>query len=670
MLFICAFTPYNDYVLNNTFLVGNNLPLGVVMFLFLFTLLVNGPVSKLAPRYAMSTGEVTVAFMMMLVSCALPSSGLMRALPASLVAPFNEAGGDEQYMKLLESLNPPRWLFPSFKGAGPRQWATDPIVQGFITRWTEKAPIPYAAWTVPIFAWSIFTFAVYGALLCMIAIVRKQWFENERLAFPLAQIQLALVDQPSRGRWLNELMRRRSFWIAFFAVFLLHIWNGLSRYDPKHFSEIWVWYDFNKLMGNPPWSYADPKLKNAAVFFSAVGVTYFLSGSVSFSLWFFFLLNNVFRLTKGSFTGEPDNYGDKDEHVGALIAFLISFLWIGRHHWKLVISQAFRGVRPGEPQDRYLPHGIAFWGLVFATIVMIGFLWLAGCTFIGAAVTVLIVLTGFLIITRIIAETGLIHGQIYVSFLKPWVVIASYAKSAAWLHPVPVKTFYLGAMIEVQHYDYREVMPIYASHGMKVADQTIFESRASATDTPADRRSGRKLLALLFLSLVIGYFTSFYSMLWTEYHYAWTKDVTAKMPINDHGTQGLPQGKLVEYPKMYDEGAYYLKHDPLTHMGIGFAITGLLAFLRLRYAWWPLHPIGFLMITTYPGAHLWLSIFLGWLCQTLIVRFGGSKLYSAAKPFFLGLIVGESAAAGFWLLMGIILSALGLPYRVVNIMPG
>jgi hypothetical protein len=45
-------------------------------------------------------------------------------------------------------------------------------------------------------------------------------------------------------------------------------------------------------------------------------------------------------------------------------------------------------------------------------------------------------------------------------------------------------------------------------------------------------------------------------------------------------------------------------------------------------------------------------------------------MYTAAKPFFLGLIVGESAAAGFWLLMGIVLSALGLPYRVVNIMPG
>src|SRR5690242_842875 len=166
---------------------------------------------------------------------------------------------------------------------------------------------------------------------------------------------------------------------------------------------------------------------------------------------------------------------------------------------------------------------------------MTGFLWLAGATLMGAFVTVLLVLTGFLIITRIIAETGLVHGQIYISFLKPWVVMASYAKTAAWMHPVPNKTFFLGALVEVQHYDYREVMSVYATHGIKVADQTIFDARSGASDSPADRRTGRKLLALLFLSLVIGYFTSFYSMLWTEYHYAWTKDVTAKMPINDHG---------------------------------------------------------------------------------------------------------------------------------------
>jgi hypothetical protein len=76
------------------------------------------------------------------------------------------------------------------------------------------------------------------------------------------------------------------------------------------------------------------------------------------------------------------------------------------------------------------------------------------------------------------------------------------------------------------------------------------------------------------------------------------------------------------------------------------------------------------MLYTYPTNKLWLSIFIGWLAKNLILRFGGTKMYTAAKPFFLGLIVGESAAAGFWLAMGILLSAMNLPYKAVNIMPG
>jgi hypothetical protein len=77
-----------------------------------------------------------------------------------------------------------------------------------------------------------------------------------------------------------------------------------------------------------------------------------------------------------------------------------------------------------------------------------------------------------------------------------------------------------------------------------------------------------------------------------------------------------------------------------------------------------------LMLDTFPSDHLWLSFFIGWLAKVLIIRFGGPRGFLASRPFFLGLIVGESLAAGFWLVMGIVLSSLGLPYRPVNIMAG
>jgi hypothetical protein len=54
VILICGLTPYNDYVLNNTFLIGNNLPIGVVMLLFLFMLLVNGPLHRFKPHLALA----------------------------------------------------------------------------------------------------------------------------------------------------------------------------------------------------------------------------------------------------------------------------------------------------------------------------------------------------------------------------------------------------------------------------------------------------------------------------------------------------------------------------------------------------------------------------------------------------------------------------------------
>src|SRR5687768_712698 len=115
-VFICGLTPYNDYALNNTFLVGNNLPLGVVMLAFVFIMVVNGPLSRWYPRYALSSGELTVALAMTLVSCGLPSSGLMRFFPPSLVTPFYYAQSNPEYLSLLERLDLPRLIFPSFEG--------------------------------------------------------------------------------------------------------------------------------------------------------------------------------------------------------------------------------------------------------------------------------------------------------------------------------------------------------------------------------------------------------------------------------------------------------------------------------------------------------------------------------------------------------------------------
>jgi hypothetical protein len=664
---ICALTPYNDYVLNNTFLVGNNLPLGLMLATLAFVVLINGPLSRWAPRRALGGGEMAVAFSMILVGCALPSSGLMRYLPGSILGPFDQARSRSQYRALLEALHLPDWIWPTFAGTTVNERMNDPVVTGYVGRWIGDGAPPYAAWVPPVLAWGLFVFALFGALLCLVVLVRRQWNENERLPFPLAQIQLALIEPPAPGRWLNATLSRRGLWIAFALVLFVRTWNGCAVYWPRAFPEVPMGYDFLALTAQRPLSYASYNVRVSTIYLAVVGVTFFLSTPVAFSLWFFFVLDQFYKMFLGAAGGDPKRPGAWDEHFGGVIAFALVIAWIGRDHWRLVLAQAVRGARPGEPRGKYLSHRAAFWGLLTCAGGMVAWLVAAGASVIGAAVTVGLLLLLFLVITRIIAETGLVYGQLLVPLYKPWQLLAHYG----WARPVSLETFYLSGMLQNQHYDMREPMPVYASHALKLNDEVTLDRRqyGGADDDRRARRTGRLVLAAMAVALLVAYPVSFASVLLCEYHYASTVDERGLTPINENGLTEKPDRYLLKPTLDYQRGTTYVPHEPLAHIAGGFVVTAALAFLRFKFAWWPLHPIGFLMVSTTPIEMMWFSIFLGWLCKALIVKFGGASLFLRARPFFLGIILGECAAAGLWLIVGIVLSTMGVTYRAVNIMP-
>lgn len=656
---ICAFTPYNDYALNNTTFVGNSLPLGLTMLTFIFVVIINGPLNRLAPRFALGTGELTVAFSMALVSCALPSAGLMRYLVPTLVSPLWQGQANANYYNLLKSLDLPDWLLPTFFSSELAAQVNDPVVTGYMARWIGDGPPPYDAWITPMFAWAIFIFAFFGAILCMVAIVHRQWYENERLPFPLAEIQLALVQAPQPGRLLNDILRSRALWIALVAVFFLRSINGAAEYWPKIFPAIPVGYEMRALFSEPPLSYATRYFQSASIFFIAVGVTFFLSSTVAISLWAFMLIGQVHRMLLGSATGDPTNHGGLDQHLGGVLAMAVMILWIGRRHWRTVLAQAFRGPRPDEPQGSYLSYRFAFWMLLACAAVMVLWLHAAGSDVLPAVVMVALLLLLFLIITRIVAETGMVHSGLLVAIYKPWQLLAHYTPFR-----VPVQTFYMGGMLQTIFYDLREPMSVYASHSVKLADQARI-----APDDAAGRRRGRALFALLFLALAVGYFTSFISTLRTEYAVAISYDTAEVSPINPWGASGVQRAYLLEPTLAYQRDPAVQTHSPAGHLVTGFLITTGLYALRLTYAWWPLHPVGYIMMPTHALGMLWFSVFIGWLCKSLIVRFGGAALYKSAKPFFLGLILGEALAAGFWLSASVILHWLHIPYHTVNFVP-
>ena len=54
---------------------------------------------------------------------------------------------------------------------------------------------------------------------------------------------------------------------------------------------------------------------------------------------------------------------------------------------------------------------------------------------------------------------------------------------------------------------------------------------------------------------------------------------------------------------------------------------------------------------TAPMYHLWFSVFIAWLLKAAILKYGGARVYTQLRPFFLGMVLGGFGSAGFWLIV-------------------
>jgi hypothetical protein len=62
-----------------------------------------------------------------------------------------------------------------------------------------------------------------GALLtvcfCLVAVLRRQWIDRERIVFPLAQIPIDMVESSGDGQKMPAFMRGKIFWAGFAIPF-------------------------------------------------------------------------------------------------------------------------------------------------------------------------------------------------------------------------------------------------------------------------------------------------------------------------------------------------------------------------------------------------------------------------------------------------------------------
>ena len=107
IIVLCGVTAYNNYFLQNSKLSGNHLPVGSILALFFLAIFINVPLKKFANHLALSSTELIVIWVMLIVTLGIPSMGFLQFLLPTLVAIFYfatpETIGQKRYITTFQS---------------------------------------------------------------------------------------------------------------------------------------------------------------------------------------------------------------------------------------------------------------------------------------------------------------------------------------------------------------------------------------------------------------------------------------------------------------------------------------------------------------------------------------------------------------------------------------
>lgn len=271
-------------------------------------------------------------------------------------------------------------------------------------------------WLLPITTWTVFMLVLVFVMMCINVLVRKQWTEHEKLAYPIIQLPVAMMRQGgASGFFSNKIM-----WTGFGLAFGLSILNGIHFLYPA-VPELRVsMRDIGHYFTTKPWSAVG--WVPISLFPFAIGLAFFLPLDLSFSCWFFYVFRKAIRVA-GVAVGMQNRPGFpyfNEQASGAWIALGIVALWITRRHLKDVFKTVIGHKKRLDDSDEPMSYRWAVLGLISGIAFLILF---SGQMGISAWLSLLLFFVYFILsiaMTRVRAELGTPH-EIY--FVNPQEII-------------------------------------------------------------------------------------------------------------------------------------------------------------------------------------------------------------------------------------------------------
>ena len=467
-------------------------------------------------------------------------------------------------------------------------------------------------------------------------IVRRQWMEHERLPYPLVQVPLAMIEEGGGkgGSLLKPFFRNKVMWAGFALPFAVGSLNALNSYFPG-LPHIGAFSGHGVLF-----TLVDRTALTAQFNFGLLGFAFLLNRDVALSVWLFFLLANVERGVFSFFDIRSEETLSRFANIagpylahqamGAMIVLVLSGLWAGRGHLRQVVSKACGRAPAVDDSGELFSYRTSVIGLAAGLAVVTAWLWESGLPLWVVPVFLFGVLVVFVALTRAVVEGG-------IAFIRTPLTPADFVVSGLGTGVLGTSGVVALGLTYVWAANLRLFfMPCFAN-ALRMAGE-IGENK-------------RPLLWAVIAALLLSLCGSIWSVLTLSYEY---------------GGVNLHHFWFVAIPRWVGE----MMHRQLTmptdasasgwmFTGIGAAVMSVLTWARIRFVWWPLHPLGFAVSTFHIISIVWFNVFLAWAAKTIILRSGGTTLYRSARPFFLGLIMGQIFVAGFWLVVDFFTGKIG-----------
>ncbi len=687
---------HDDRIFGSTLMVGNHLPVGAFTYLVAVGLVWNGLAGRFRRSLALTSPELTVVMIATLVACFAPTSGLFRYFHRGIIMPwhFLTTGDSPQWEQhgLLDRLLAPK-LFPRpvpFRDAAGVWVLDETVYRGFFTglasghRRVPLSELPFRAWLGALSYWGPLVLLCAFATTALAFLVHRQWAQHEQLSYPIAQIASGFCQRQDRRPGVPDLFHKRLFWAGFLPLFLFYGVEYLSRWYPESIPSTvdifpamkswWLPVTHNvPLLTRAPGHWA---LNWQAIYFCVVGLAYFVSSEISLTMG----LSSVLLVTFGVWYYQIAGQMVTGDHLqlmrgGAYLGYALVLLYTGRGYYLRVLLHAlgFRGRRgpsEGGPAAESVAGrqdddvGVtAARMLLAATAGMILTLTAMGSNPWLATLYSLLILLLFLVLTRIVCETGIpfvaagwMPGRMMVALLGPALMGPGTLMLLLWVS-------------NALCIDPRECLMPYVATGARMAQEA--------------RLRLRRVFWFVLGVIVVAVAVAFVAQHWTLYNIGPMADVTAarNFPRWHFNTAARLMGEMGDMGTL--EAGFEARGwarlrlfspEPHAWSWVLAAMAAVLGFsaLRFRFTAFPLHPVLLLVWGTYPAMMLWGSFLLGWFIKTLVVRFGGGAVYQRLKPLFIGLIASELLASGVIILVDLLYyAAHGTPPRVLyRVLPG